>query len=292
MQILTRKNIIEDMSPSLMYLIKRVVVLFYIADYIWRGYSGLWVCQLEGNPMVNIGYNPLFMLYGISGIEEFIVSRFYIALSFDLLLLLSWVCIWIRPAQKWWQILAAVLFFIYSVISPVHMAYAAHYLSGMVIMNFLFLFHRTRTFSYVWEGIRFYICFVYGSAFLWKVINGAMWSPADGVQVIRNNLGQYLLLNPDTGMAEIYSWLLRNPLWVGLGTVVTYLMEGFFLVGFFTKKYDLVLIWLILLIHFVINIVVDTSFIEWYIFVFPFISISAWQQWQRQWQSYHSAGNP
>lgn len=262
---------------SLHLLLLRLVALFFIGSFTWRWYSHLSIRELLINPLTYTGYSVPFMMYKVSGLEDFLRGHIYVVQWIDILLWASWIGVLLKPSWYWNRVLAFVLFFLYSVVFPVHLAFPVHYLSAMVVGSMLLLIPQAEAFSYGWHLYRYYACFVYSSAFVWKVVHGGMFD-LSGVQVVKENIATYMILNPDTWYTSFYAWLIRNEWLLTSGTLITYLLEGSFILGFFTRKFDAWLIVFILLIHWALYLTVDTSFVEWYIFCLPFVGISIWQR--------------
>lgn len=260
-------------------IIKRSLALFFILIILWRWYSHLMLHQLVDPPLHYSQYNLTFHIFQLFRLQDWLVANTVVALIFDSLLLFSFVWVFIQPKHHWINILAFILFFIYSVASPVNLAFPAHYLSGMVVMSFLLLCNSSYSSSFGIQGLRYYVLWVYASAFLWKMWNGALWDWNTGTAVLQSNLAQYLYLNPNSLMSDFYYWVLQNPNLVNVIAISTYLLEAVFIVGFFTKKYDYILMLFIIVIHFGLYLAVDTLFIEWYIFLLFLIPISKWQSW-------------
>jgi hypothetical protein len=73
---------------------------------------------------------------------------------------------------------------------------------------------------------------------LWKLFRATFTHGLQGSLIIKLNLAPYLFFHPQTIQSEMYRWFLRHDqttAWLfGLGMV----LEGSFLVGFFTRRFD------------------------------------------------------
>ena len=56
--------------------------------------------------------------------------------------------------------------------------------------------------------------------------------------ILKKNQAAYLYLEPDTMLAGLYRWLLLQPALVNGAYIAGVIIEGLFIIGFFTRKYD------------------------------------------------------
>ena len=124
--------------------------------------------------------------------------------------------------------------------------------------------------------MRYYACWVYATAFLWKIINGSFFQVDAGMLTFKSNLAGYLYQNPDTFFSHVYYWFLRHPALINIGHKLVVIAEGVFLVGFFTKKYDGFLIFCAVFIFTSIYFFSDVFFAELLIIILPLLPQSTW----------------
>ena len=151
-------------------------------------------------------------------------------------------------------------------------------LGGALIITIPFWAAKDKNFETLWDALRYYVCWIYFSAFLWKIVNGSMFQADFGVLTMKKNLAEYLYHNPGTLKAHIYNYFISHPLLPDIGDKLVYLLEAAFIAGFFTKKYDSLLILLIIAIHAITYFFTDRLFIELCILVIPLISAASWQK--------------
>jgi hypothetical protein len=263
-------------------LIKRSVIIFILSFYLFRWYSHLLPYHYSGATMVRINYNLYMHLYRLLEFDYIITHSKIVAIVFTLLLFFVPIVLFIKINSKFWSILFIILNFVYNLIYTTHINYALHYLEGFVILSLIFLTYTNVKFNLVWQGLRLFICLTYFIAFVWKFVNGAFFQIDYGEAVFKKNLATYMFLNPDSYMTSIYYYFLQHPLLLNLGTYVCFLMEGVLIIGLFTKKYDKYLIINILLLHHLLYLFVDTLFIEWYIFILPFLTPAFWNKMEHK----------
>lgn len=259
-------------------VIKRSVLLLTLIFYVWRWMSHLLPYQLNAAQMTKILYYPELHAYKFFGLDDVLIGHQMGSIIYSLLLVIIPMLLWFSPRHKFLSVAYVVSLLLYHTTQIAHMTHSVHFMVGMVVMSFIFMARSARTFDLVWEGLRYVVCMIYGSAFVWKILHGALWQWDFGEAVFKSNLATYYLQSPDTLTSRLYAVFLEHPWMLNVGTYVSFLLEGLFIVGFFTKKYDTFL-WLgIFVLHHVLYLFVDTLFVEWYVFVLPFLTYSFWKK--------------
>ncbi len=111
-----------------------------------------------------------------------------------------------------------------------------------ILIALAFVTNREDRFYFILRGCRYYFLYIFVSAALWKTVRGAVF---DGHQMSHILLLQHIdLLTTDcqTALCRFYAWLIGHPpIAQGLyiGAIV---MESVFTVGFFTRRFDRLLL--------------------------------------------------
>lgn len=256
--------------------VNRSILLFIGIVWMWRGYSHLWLQDFSGAQMTRIMYAPTYHVYKWLDIESWLVHHQVVATIFDYGFLVLIIVGLIKPLHQWLLRFLFVFISLYAIAYPIHLTFSVHYFAPIWIMSVILLFNRPNMVNIIWEALRYYVCWVYGSAFVWKIIYGAIFDWNNGFKVMQQNMAQYLLLNQPGDMTPMYRWMYEHAYLLNLGQYLAFIIEAFFIVGFFTKKYDKWLLWCIPILHISLYIFVDTLFIESLIFCLVFMSISQW----------------
>jgi hypothetical protein len=117
------------------------------------------------------------------------------------------------------------------------------------------------------------VCYVYVSAFIWKLFIGKsllFWN--QGVNSAKYNLVEYIYHFPHSYLSAFYRWFIAHPDLLNAGFVGTTLLEGALVIGFYTKKWDRLLVLFIILIHFISYLFSDVFFAEFLIGLVPFLT--------------------
>ncbi len=139
----------------------------------------------------------------------------------------------------------------------IYCSYPSNSLQGHIawlFFPFLFMAQSLRTFWFLLNGLRYYFLYFFFSAGIWKLVQHGFFYSETMSGILQM---QHKSILTDTGKtsvrADIYNWLITQPLISSFLYRAATLSELFFGVGFFTKKYDY-FIALIFLLFLVFNI--------------------------------------
>lgn len=263
-------------------LISRAVIGCMLTFLLLRWFSGLLPHQLLSPRLTGRNFDFTQWFLKLTGIAQATVTGGWTSKVFILILSLTGILAFLFPLQRRFVWPFTMLFFVLAVVTNIYLTHNAHYLAGAVWLSFCLWPKRDENFEILWEGARYYTCFVYAAAALWKVWGGAALQWDNGFLVAKANLSGYLFLNPETSMAQVYYWFFDHPWLLNLGQKVILLAEGILIVGFFTKKYDGWLIGLLFFIHLGTYLFADVFFAELLILALPLLSLHFWKRiWER-----------
>ena len=125
----------------------------------------------------------------------------------------------------------------------------------------------------MWEGMRYYICYIYVMSFIWKLwISNSFFYWNQGIGSVKLNLAEYIYHYPGTLMSSIFTFFIAHPYLLNMGNTFIFLLEGTMIIGFFTKRFDRILLLLPVVIHLCTYIFADVFFIEMLASVFVFFT--------------------
>lgn len=267
---------IRDLS-TFRPIITRFVFLFIFSMILFRWYSYVLPHQLKNPPLLKLGYDPIYILYDSYSLQDFLVTAPLFSLAFSILLIVFSLIPIIAPLKRTPIIIFTFLYFIYIVTFNINLTFTSAHTNCILLITLCFWPKSNKDFELLWEFARYYSCWVYSSAFIWKFINGGFFQDNFGVEVLKSQLIYFIYQSPESLSTNIYFFFLSNPILINIGTMFVYFLEGIFIFGFFSKKLDNYFIFIIIFIHAVIYFFVDTLFIEQYILTFTFISLKGWQ---------------
>src|SRR5207244_1109367 len=102
----------------------------------------------------------------------------------------------------------------------------------------LFIPADKKTFSLLFEGLRYFFLFFFASAGLWKLAQGGFFSLSEMTGILLYQHAQLLSNSPGYWQSELILYLIQHPKLSYLLYLSTTILELSFLIGFFTKKFD------------------------------------------------------
>lgn len=254
------------------------MVGFALFFLLLRWASGAMLHQLEDPPLRTIGYNFTAWLYRIAGLEDALLHGGLASKIFTAVLLLSGALGVLRPGVRTNLFLFWICYLSYALLFNVGTAVTGHSQAFLTIALIPLWAAPRGRFSDWWAAVRYYACWIFASAFLFKIFRGAFWSWEDGVRTVQANFALFLYARPEWMWTKVVTWLLHYPWLVNLGYKFFILLEGFFIAGFFTWRFDKVLAWVAVTLVLSTLVFADANFLEMGAMVFAFAHVSWWKR--------------
>jgi|SRR6185437_2013 len=259
----------------------RIVFSIILIDLLFSAFSNTLVHQLQ-SPVLKFAYvDPTFWVMHLLKIPGFVASDFYLSWFWDIVLFISCIGILIFPGKKWIILVFIIFYFVYYIIFNSYGAHHTHSLVPFLIVPIPFLFSK-RSFAFSWQALRYFLLFAYSAAFLWKLFRLSWLKSGQGILILKKNLTPYLFFNPHTFLAGIYFWFVNHPVFVEVIFFAGFILEGLFLIGFFTKKFDRYLFIISLLLPFGFWFIADAVFYEMVILSLTLLPVSAIEKFSDQ----------
>lgn len=214
-----------------------------------------------GQPPVVFSFGEREWVYRVfmnSGLIEFLTSNFIVAALFDSLLFFLPVVYLISRRQVFvwaFSLVSVIYFLLFNSITGHHY----HGLVGLLVITIPFFTKNENRFNLLWDGARYYLLYIFASAALWKILRGSAFNPEQLVSILKAQRLDLLLQQPDSIRAAITRYLILHPTTAHGVLLVNVLLQLSFAVGFFTKRFDDVLLGLCILFvlanYFVMGIV-------------------------------------
>ena len=252
----------ERIKPDDRNHLCRISFLLIFISLLYSFFSHTLVSQLKSPVIIFPFIDATYWVYHTLRIPEFISGHRTIALGFDMILFASCMACFCYPANRLWIKLFFILYFTYFIIFNSYGVHHTHSKIAILLLPVPFMMADRTGFLLLWKGLRYYTCFIFASAFLWKLFRGSWLIPDQGILIIKNNLTPYLYYNPDSLLANIYYYFFRHPWIADLFMKAGFIMEGCFLIGFFTYRFDKYLFILCILLPLGFLFMADAFFFE------------------------------
>lgn len=234
------------------YRLKGTLVFTFVLVILFvRIIGGALLSQIGKPPIVFSFWESelVYALFAKSGIINLLTVNFIVAALFDsLLFFLPVVYMLSRKRVFVWLFATAMLiyFLLFNSVTGHHY----HGLVGLLVITIPFFTKNENRFKLLWQGARYYLLYIFVSAALWKIFRGSAFYTEQMVNILKAQQLDLLLQQLDSIRASIARYLITHSQ-VAHGVLLANLvLQLSFAVGFFTKRFDDVL--LILCILFVV----------------------------------------
>ncbi len=252
--------------------------LFIILVYFFFNNSLL--SQMQQPPLIYPGSDNSFWLMHLLNIPQFFLQHYWAALLFDIVITCSCIICIIIPQQRLFTcITVAAVWILYIAFCS---AVGKHYAQiGYLLTPIPFIALSEKKFDLLWNLLRYWVCFLYVSAGLYKIYYGGFGYGHNMSNILWRDNAEWFVFNKGGAGYGLYHYLVENP---GIAQWF-YRIATFFdlalLVGFFTKRYDKWLLVGLLFFHLGNFLLLHISFVEQSLIFAPFLP---WRRWANYFQ--------
>lgn len=224
------------------YRLKATLVFAFALLLLFMRFISNVLLSQVGRPAVVFKQKELlYHLFVQSGTVQFITSNYLIAALFDALLFFLPV-LFILTKRRVYVCLFSLAMLVYFMAFNVITGHHYHGLAGLVVISIPFWSKNENRFNLLWEGARYYLLYIFASAALWKLLRGSAFEPQQMVNILKAQQLDLLIQQPDSVRAAIAQYLIAHPAVAHTVLVTNVLLQLSFLIGFFTKRFDTVLL--------------------------------------------------
>lgn len=243
-----------QISTARTSLVARLFYGFALIVLVSRYFTLQLLNQLESPVLIFPNIDNTYWILHISGIPSALAGHHILALIADIFIIAITLSLIIKPKSRYLPIIFTIVFTLYSIVFNSFSGHHFHGYLSIVVVSLPFWATKSDWFSIIMNGVRYYTLFIFGSAGLWKLFRGVLQSTGNLLDILKVQHFDYLIDHPDIWLADFCSYLMINTeLSVSLFEILTYWQLSFIL-GFFTKKVDLVFA-ITILVFFVFNLV-------------------------------------
>jgi hypothetical protein len=193
----------------------------------------------------------VYWLLDSLGIFDALLNFMPLSTGIDALLFILPILILIYPSNRIYAWLFLIMFSLYFAAYNVSATHQEHTLvSGALGISLLLCFKDPLRFSSIFNALRYYACFIMASAAFWKIGRASLWHDGQMISILKTQHSGLLIAQDDTLYGNWIQFLIDNPFAANSLWWAAVLLELVFIIGFFTKKADLLLFiafWLFLL---------------------------------------------
>ncbi|PCJ87471.1 MAG: hypothetical protein COA57_04665 [Flavobacteriales bacterium] len=258
--------------------IRYAVFGYVLAVLLFRFYSNCLTHQLQQPVLKLLEADNTYWLLHYLQVPQILAGNHWLAVLFDGCLFLTAILSLGFAKNRFPPLLFWVLFAVYFITFHSYFVHHGHSLVGVIFITIPFFAKSAKSFSLLFAGVRFYTLFIYVSAAFWKIFRGSVFESNQMVNMLKEQNISVMINNPDSLQAGITTFFVNHPDFTfGLG-MVAMLLQLFFIVGVFTRKFDMLLILSGIIFHLGTYILMDIQFWEiWilYITLIPWNKLSS-----------------
>lgn len=255
--------------------IRNIAIYFYVCFVVFfliRISDGFTFFSLEGPFIHTPRLDPVMWITHASGIADFLSSS-YLGTVYDAVILLLPLYIifrlYDRKDIRWWSLAFVLLYGFYIILLYTYPILSIRKYLGFLIVPIAFIPKRKWAWKVIY-GIRFYALFVFASAGLWKIIRGTAFDPDHMAMILKaQHFGYIVHERGGSWTQDLYRYLISHPEVSFVIWIAGILLQLSFIVGFFTRAYDKILLGLLLLFIVADFFLMKIGFWEFLIFI-PF----------------------
>ncbi len=226
---------------SATYLLKlRVAYGLVLLVLLYRLVQGVLISQMQQPHLFDL-YQDAYSLFSITTIPYWLTQHAALAIVFDLLLF-AFPLIALFTANRVAAIASTVVLLIYMMLFNMAANHAYHGLIGAVVITIPFWCKTEKRFNLLWDAARYYWLYVLASAGLWKILRGSAFLTDQMSNILMQQQLDYLLQQPFTFKASVIQYLISHPAISHAVLLVNVCLQLSFLAGFFTRRFDTMLL--------------------------------------------------
>ena len=253
---------------------KRFAIFYLICFavyYGWYCYHGLLLHQLA--PV--FFHNKLDITSNIiqlSDLFNIVIRTPWLQILFDALflllpLLLCVCCIAGYRMQYLLAILTAVFNLIYAVLLSSMSALSMEGFVSWMMLPIIFAFRNETSFYYTLQSMRYFFLLIFFSSAVWKIRTGAIFNTEQMSAILVNQHAACLVDQPDSWFSNFIKYLISHKQISYVIYLLATLSEFVFVIGFFTKRFDRLLIIIFLVFVALDYFLMGINYFSWIAFL-------------------------
>jgi len=262
----------------------RVVFAWLFLILVYFFFNNNLLSQMQQPVLIYPGSDNSFWLLHILSVPQFLLRNDPAALIFDIVLTCScMICIFI-PQQKfftWVTVIGVWLLYVcYCSAAGKHYAQVGYLLAPLPFLALL-----PNRFDLLWNGFRYWVCFLYVSAGFYKLYYGGFFYEQNMSQVLWQGNAEWFVFNHSSLQYETIRYGIEHPVASQWLFRLATLADLALIAGFFTKRFDGWLLGALLMFHSLNFFLLHISFVEQSLIFAPLLP---WKRWANHFQNNHT----
>jgi len=234
------------------------ILLIFFVNWFFQSH---FLLQLNDPILKTTGIDNTYWLFCILRIPQFVIKN---AFAFDALMITFFFASFIKKNK--WSFRFLLLIVIINVIT-FNVYSGIHSKSCVILPMILLPFCFPKQEDLLKDGVRYYLLFIFISAAFYKIINGGLLYTNQFVHILENQHVDLAILNHGSFTYQLSSWLINHPFTANGLWYLLFASEIVFAIGFFTKKYDKLLAFFLIMLMICTYILMRISLFDFILFL-------------------------
>ena len=242
-------------------IIAAYIIIFYVL-MVYKWFNGMFLYQME--PFFFYTREDLFSWFiMLTGIHKWLLNNVAGCVLFDAFFYTTPLLFYIiyLKLNRFTSIAAIAMLCINWLYIQCYTMFPTNSIEAHIawlLFPIVFIPKKEKTFLLLFDGLRYFLLFFFVSAGIWKFVLGGIFNTHQMSNILLAQHKELLATTPNHWYASFIGFLIAKPVLSFSLYVVATLVELSFVVGFFTKKFDkLLLLFCILFLltdHFIMRI--------------------------------------
>ncbi|NOU38154.1 MAG: hypothetical protein HOO89_05530 [Ferruginibacter sp.] len=220
-------------------------ICFVVCSF-WHFYLGRTLSSISPIFFLNrldISLNILLL----TNIQHYIIENKWLQICLDFVyfllpILLAYSFIKNKNAHKFFAISTSLFSIVYLLLFSIFSIISIEVFIAWMFVPLVFYASNSKSFYFMMHILRLLFLLFFLSTAIWKISTGAFFNIEQMSAILQIQHPAYLAENPNTFYAKVLNFYIKNENISYLFYASATLLELSFLIGFFTKKYDKILI--------------------------------------------------
>jgi hypothetical protein len=219
-------------------------IMFYLL-MLFKWWNGMFLYQVKPQ-LFNNRFDMFTWIFMKTGLHQWLLNNPKGWLSFDVAFYIMPLLVWLAfmKSVRLSAIVSLIMLLVNWVYIQCYTLYPTISIEGFIawlLFPVLFITINLQSFYFILNGLRYFFLYFFASASVWKLIQKGVFNIHQMSGVLLYQHKEYLTSSSNWYTHFIY-WLINHPSVSYLFYIGGSILELSFIVGFFTKKYDLLLI--------------------------------------------------
>ncbi len=254
---------------------------FFCASFIFfhalRGINGLMLSQLATPFIFNPRQDPVIWNLIFSGIPNMFSGSVLLSGAMDVIVVIPSICllIFIKKNERWVKTMVVLQLFLFAFYLLIIFSYPSlsirKYL-GLAVVPIAFLSLNESWFESSKKYLRAYVLFIFSSSASWKILRGGLFDIDQFDKIMRSQHFDHFLYFPNHISTQVGEFFIDHSEVGYIFYLMVTAMQLCFIVGFFTRKYDRLLLFAFLIFILGDYFVMRIEYWEFIVFIPLFIN--------------------